>query len=335
MGTVYLAPDRKHGRRVAIKVLPPELAAALGSERFLREIRIAAQLSHPHILPLHDSGEAAGILYYVMPHVEGESLRERLARTSGCRRRGAGDRPPGRRCAQLRARRRSHPPGRQAREHPAGGVPRAAGGLRRRQGARRRRGADNGTSPRPIPACRSELPPTPAPSRRPAAASSTVAPTSTAWGACCTRCWWERPTDRRGCWRSASRSRRRRSGASGRRCPRGWTRPCAARWPEPGTAFRRGRVPRRSRRARQPGRACSGSVRGAALVRRRLLWMAAGAAALALVGAALAFLPRAVVSFDPKRVVVAGFENRTGDSALAPSATSRPTTSPGDWPPPG
>ncbi len=80
MGTVYLALDRKHGRKVAIKVLPPDVAAAVGPERFLREIRIAAQLSHPHILPLHDSGQAAGILYYVMPHVDGESLRSRLVR---------------------------------------------------------------------------------------------------------------------------------------------------------------------------------------------------------------------------------------------------------------
>src|SRR5947208_9386900 len=78
--TVYLAQDLKHGRAVAIKVLRPELAAALGAERFLREIEIAARLTHPHILPLHDSGEAAGFLYYVMPFVEGESLRDRLHR---------------------------------------------------------------------------------------------------------------------------------------------------------------------------------------------------------------------------------------------------------------
>src|SRR5439155_64536 len=63
--TVYLAQDLKHGRAVAVKVLRPELAAALGAERFLREIEIAARLTHPHILPLHDSGEAAGFLYYV------------------------------------------------------------------------------------------------------------------------------------------------------------------------------------------------------------------------------------------------------------------------------
>ena len=80
MATVFLADDVKHHRKIAIKVLRPELAAALGAERFLREIEIAAQLSHPNILPLYDSGQAKGLLYYVMPFVEGESLRERLDR---------------------------------------------------------------------------------------------------------------------------------------------------------------------------------------------------------------------------------------------------------------
>ena len=80
MAVVYLANDLKHRRRVAIKVLKPELSQSLGTERFLREIEIAAQLTHPHILPLHDSGEADGLLYYVMPYVEGESLRDRLKR---------------------------------------------------------------------------------------------------------------------------------------------------------------------------------------------------------------------------------------------------------------
>jgi len=80
MATVYLAQDRKHRRSVAVKVLSPELAAALGPDRFLREIDTAARLTHPHILPLHDSGEADGLLYYVMPYVEGESLRGRLVR---------------------------------------------------------------------------------------------------------------------------------------------------------------------------------------------------------------------------------------------------------------
>ncbi len=80
MATVYLAEDLKLHRKVAVKVLRPELAAALGPERFLREIEIAAKLHHPHILALHDSGEADGFLYYVMPYVEGESLRDRLHR---------------------------------------------------------------------------------------------------------------------------------------------------------------------------------------------------------------------------------------------------------------
>src|SRR5881296_2071172 len=80
MATVYLARDLRHGRLVAIKVLRPEIAAALGPERFLREIEVAARLTHPHILPLHDSGAAQGSLYYVMPYVESETLRERLER---------------------------------------------------------------------------------------------------------------------------------------------------------------------------------------------------------------------------------------------------------------
>jgi len=80
MATVYLAQDGKHERLVALKVLHPDLAASLGPDRFLREIKLAARLNHPHILPLHDSGEIDGFLYYVMPYVEGESLRERLDR---------------------------------------------------------------------------------------------------------------------------------------------------------------------------------------------------------------------------------------------------------------
>ncbi len=80
MAIVYLGVDLKHGRQVAIKVLRPEIAATVGAERFLREIRIIAGLSHPNILPLHDSGEAGGFLYYVMPYVEGDTLRRRLER---------------------------------------------------------------------------------------------------------------------------------------------------------------------------------------------------------------------------------------------------------------
>src|SRR2546425_768509 len=80
MATVYLAQDKKHDRKVVIKVLRRELAASVGAERFLREIQIAARLAHPHILPLIDSGEAHGALYYVTPHVPDGSLRQRLER---------------------------------------------------------------------------------------------------------------------------------------------------------------------------------------------------------------------------------------------------------------
>jgi eukaryotic-like serine/threonine-protein kinase len=80
MATVYLAHDLRHGREVAIKVLRPELSATVGPERFLREIATIAHLRHPHILPLYDSGEADGSLFFVMPFVEGQSLRERLRR---------------------------------------------------------------------------------------------------------------------------------------------------------------------------------------------------------------------------------------------------------------
>jgi serine/threonine-protein kinase len=80
MATVYLAHDVKHERKVALKVLRPELAAVIGAERFLAEIKVTANLQHPHILPLHDSGEADTFLYYVMPYVEGETLRDKIDR---------------------------------------------------------------------------------------------------------------------------------------------------------------------------------------------------------------------------------------------------------------
>jgi len=100
MAVVFLAENLRHNRPVAIKLLKPELSAILGSERFLREIEIAATLQHPHILPLYDSGQADGLLYYMMPFAEGESLRQRLAREpqllrAGVRRsRGARSGPP-------------------------------------------------------------------------------------------------------------------------------------------------------------------------------------------------------------------------------------------------
>src|SRR6185503_12815842 len=80
MATVYLAHDLRHDRKVALKVLRPELSAILGATRFLAEIKTTANLQHPHILSLFDSGEADGLVFYVMPFVEGESLRVRLTR---------------------------------------------------------------------------------------------------------------------------------------------------------------------------------------------------------------------------------------------------------------
>src|SRR5215831_18043690 len=80
MATVYLARDLRHDRDVAIKVLKPDLAAVVGPDRFVKEIRTIAHLKHPHILPLFDSGSAGGFLFYVMPYIEGESLRDRVRR---------------------------------------------------------------------------------------------------------------------------------------------------------------------------------------------------------------------------------------------------------------
>lgn len=85
MATVYLANDLKHDRDIAIKVLHPEVTVTLGSDRFLREIRVVAKLNHPHIVPLYDSGEAGGTLYFVMPYIKGESLRNRLIREKDAR----------------------------------------------------------------------------------------------------------------------------------------------------------------------------------------------------------------------------------------------------------
>ena len=78
MAVVFLAEDLRHDRKVALKVLRPDLSAAIGAERFLREIKLAAGLTHPHILPVYDSGQAGELLFYVMPNMEGRSLRERM-----------------------------------------------------------------------------------------------------------------------------------------------------------------------------------------------------------------------------------------------------------------
>jgi eukaryotic-like serine/threonine-protein kinase len=93
MATVYLAADLKHDRKVAIKVLRPELAAVLGAERFVQEIKTTAALSHPHILPLFDSGEADGFLYYVMPYLQGDRSRRRPVEASSICRAPSNSRP--------------------------------------------------------------------------------------------------------------------------------------------------------------------------------------------------------------------------------------------------
>ena len=93
MATVWLARDLKHDRPVALKVLHPDLASSLGAERFQREIKLAARLQHPHILSVYDSGASAGQLWFTMPYVEGESLRDRLRRGAAPDRPGPADRP--------------------------------------------------------------------------------------------------------------------------------------------------------------------------------------------------------------------------------------------------
>ena len=134
MATVYLAQDLKHDRKVAIKVLRPELSAVIGAERFLREIKTIANLQHPHILGLIDSGEVNGTAYYVMPFVEGESLRDRLTREKQLPIATPFDRHGGRRRARLRPPPRRHPPGHQAGKRAAPGRQRPGRRLRDRAG---------------------------------------------------------------------------------------------------------------------------------------------------------------------------------------------------------
>ena len=141
MATVYLAEDIKHNRKVALKVLKPELAAVVGAERFLTEIKVTANLNHPHILPLHDSGEADGFLFYVMPYLEGESLRDRIDREKQLPvDEGRADRHGGGQRLGSCASSQGHPPGHQTREHPAPGRRAGRSGLRDRTGGRSSRG---------------------------------------------------------------------------------------------------------------------------------------------------------------------------------------------------
>jgi serine/threonine-protein kinase len=123
MAAVYLAEDLRHGRPVALKVIRPDAAAASGAARFLREIQLTAQLTHHHILPLLDSSETEGRLFYAVPFVEGESLRQWLVREPQPAGRGDGrDRGGDRRSLELRPRPGIRAPRHQAGEHVAGGA---------------------------------------------------------------------------------------------------------------------------------------------------------------------------------------------------------------------
>ena len=282
MGTVYLALDRKHDRRVAIKVLPPEVAAALGSERFLREIRIAARLSHPHILPLHDSGEAAGMLYYVMPFVEGESLRERLAREhrlpltdSLAIAREVADA-----LAHAHSQNVVHRDVKPANILLAGGhalladfgVAKAVAGVAGQEVL-----TDSGLQP----------------------GTAAYASPEQAAGS--------REVDHRSDIYSLGCVLTEMLGAQSGGIP-DWV----------GRALARATAHNPADRFASAAEFRLALAEPAPEPRRRLAWMAAGAVALTLVAAAAAFLPSRTARADPRKVVVARFENRTGDSALAP-----------------
>ena len=134
MASVYLCDDLKHDRKVALKLLKPELAAVLGGERFVQEIKTTASLQHPHLLPLFDSGVADGFLFYVMPYIEGETLREKLTRETQL-----GVDEAIRIAREVLARAERVAPRRETGEHPPARRTRAGGGLRDR--ARRERGS--------------------------------------------------------------------------------------------------------------------------------------------------------------------------------------------------
>ena len=186
MATVYLAEDLKHQRQVAIKVLKPELAAVLGADRFVQEITTTAQLQHPHILPLFDSGTADGFLFYVMPYVEGETLRDKLNRETqlGVEEavritREVAD------ALDYAHRHGRDPPGHQAGEHPAARRPADGGGLRDRAGGERGGGRAHDRDG----ACRLGTPHYMSPEQATADKDITgPRATSTRWRACCTRC---------------------------------------------------------------------------------------------------------------------------------------------------
>jgi tetratricopeptide (TPR) repeat protein len=311
MGTVYLAVDRKHGRRVAIKVLPPDVAAAVGPERFLREIGIVARLSHPNILPLHDSGQAGGVLYYVMPYVEGGSLRRRL------------DQAPLSVDAALAIAREladaldhAHAQGVIHRDVKPDnillhgghalladfGVARAAG-----DGQITDSGLPLGTAAYASP--------------EQAAGSRLVDQRSDIYSLGCVL--WEMLQSSTAPGAETARDRlERRFAEPLPASPR--LRAEVPSWIEP--------VLTRALAARPEDRYASAAELGRALtapvaepdgrwrrprLRPRVLWMAIAAVSLLVTAAAVAFRPRHALILDPRGVVVAGFENRTGDTALA------------------
>jgi tetratricopeptide (TPR) repeat protein len=315
MGTVYLARDLKHGRPVALKVLPPDVAAALGPERFLREIAISARLTHPHILPLHDSGHAAGLLYYVMPYVNGESLRDRLGRSVPL----TIDEACEIATEVADALDHAHRQGVLHRDVKPENILLAGGHALL---------ADFGVA--------RALTPSPAElitdsglavgtagyaSPEQAAGSRAVDARTDIYSLGCVL--YEMLVDL-----SPGNPQSARQALEGRFAeplppPRGLN-PALPEWLDA--------VVTRALASRPADRfATAGELRDALRrtsetepsppvpprkAPRRLAWMAAGALGLALVAAAFAFLPRRIPHSDPRQVVVAGFENRTGDSTL-------------------